>query len=42
MRGLRIRRHFHVIKSERRTLYASARASLALLGEEGRGRKRTA
>jgi DNA-binding transcriptional LysR family regulator len=36
VRGLRIRRHFHVIHGERRSLTASARAFLALL-EEGQG-----
>jgi hypothetical protein len=35
IRGLRIRRHFHVIHGERRTLSASARAFLALLDEHG-------
>jgi DNA-binding transcriptional LysR family regulator len=36
VRGLRIRRHFHVIQGERRTLGARARAFLALLEEEAR------
>jgi hypothetical protein len=31
VRGLRIRRHFHVIHAEGRTLPASARAFLAVL-----------
>jgi DNA-binding transcriptional LysR family regulator len=35
VRGLRIRRHFHVIQGERRTLGARARAFLTLLEELG-------
>jgi len=34
VRGLRIRRHFHVIHAEGRSLPASGRAFLAVLGEE--------
>jgi len=41
VRGLRIRRHFHVIQGEGRTLGARARAFLALLEDEAR-RKRHA
>jgi hypothetical protein len=33
VRRLRIRRHFHVIQNERRTLGARARAFLSLLDE---------
>lgn len=36
VRGLRIRRHFHVIQGERRTLGARARAFLALLEDEAK------
>jgi DNA-binding transcriptional LysR family regulator len=36
VRGLRIRRHFHVIHGERRALAASARAFLALLEEQAK------
>lgn len=32
LKGMRIRRHFHVIHNEARTLSASARAFLGLLG----------
>ncbi len=40
VRGLRIRRHFHVIQGEQRTLGARARAFLALLGDTGTRRPR--
>jgi DNA-binding transcriptional LysR family regulator len=38
LRGLRIRRHFHVIHSEARALSAGARAFVAMLAERGGGR----
>jgi DNA-binding transcriptional LysR family regulator len=41
VRGLRIRRHFHVIQGERRTLGARAHAFLALLDEEANRGPRT-
>jgi DNA-binding transcriptional LysR family regulator len=34
LRGLRIRRHFHAIHSEARTLSAGARAFVAMLAEQ--------
>jgi len=37
LKGLRVRRHFHVIHNEARSLTASARAFVALLGPDGRG-----
>ena len=37
LKGLRLRRHFHVIHNEARSLTASARAFVALLGPDGRG-----
>jgi DNA-binding transcriptional LysR family regulator len=42
VRGLRIRRHFHVIHAERRTLGASAQAFLAVLDAHATGRARRA
>jgi DNA-binding transcriptional LysR family regulator len=36
VRGLRIRRHFHVIHAEGRTLGASARAFLTVLEQQAR------
>jgi DNA-binding transcriptional LysR family regulator len=42
VRGLRIRRHFHVIHAERRTLGASGRAFLAVLEAHAAGRDRRA
>ena len=41
LRGLRIRRHFHAIHSEARTLSAGARAFLALLLEQAEKRRGT-
>lgn len=38
IRGLRVRRHFHVIHNEARALTASGRAFMALLEAGGRGR----
>ena len=40
IRGLRIRRHFHVIHGDRRTLAASGQAFLGLLDEHGARRKK--
>ncbi len=37
LKGLRLRRHFHVIHNEARSLTASARAFVALLSPDGRG-----
>ena len=37
LKGLRVRRHFHVIHNEARSLTASARAFVALLNPGGRG-----
>ncbi len=37
LKGLRVRRHFHVIHNEARTLTASGRAFMALLESNGRG-----
>ncbi len=39
IRGLRVRRHFHVIHNEARALTASGRAFMALLDAGGRGRR---
>jgi DNA-binding transcriptional LysR family regulator len=41
VRGLRVRRHFHVIQSERRTLGARARAFLTLLEDTAKRSPRT-
>ena len=37
LKGLRVRRHFHVIHNEARSLTGSARAFVALLNPDGRG-----
>jgi DNA-binding transcriptional LysR family regulator len=37
LKGLRLRRHFHVIHNEARSLTASARAFVELLSPDGRG-----
>jgi DNA-binding transcriptional LysR family regulator len=42
VRGLRVRRHFHVIHGEGRTLGASARAFLSILDEQAHWRARRA
>src|SRR3989442_1597695 len=41
LRGLRIRRHFHVIHNEARRLSPGARAFMELLEEAGRSRRRS-